>query len=285
MDIRVDVAATLDPFTHMLTWYFKSVVASTGATPPPNQGFLPPNLVPPEGEGSVLFTVRPLTSLPSGASISNAASIIFDDPPALTTAPWNNLLDNQPPASHVKPFATTQDPGRYKVQWEPVGSWPDLRDYTIYARQDNGPYWVWRQNTVALSDTFAAVAGHTYSFYSRARDVTGNIEAAPASPDAQLTSSVAVPPEEKPVLSLAGARPNPAFRRLDVWFTLPGREPATLELFDLGGRRVARREVGSLGPGEHMVTLGSMPRLRPAMYFVRLTRGDARLVVRVALLD
>src|SRR5262249_55418851 len=108
-DIRVDVAASLDPFTHILVWYFRSVVASTGATPAPDQGFLPPNVAPPQGEGSVLFTVRPLHSLPSGASISNAASIIFDDPPAVNTAPWNNLLDNQPPASHVKAFSGAQD--------------------------------------------------------------------------------------------------------------------------------------------------------------------------------
>jgi hypothetical protein len=54
-------------------------------------------------------------------------------------------------------------------------------------------------------------------------------------------------------LSLAGASPNPAGHGITIRFSLPGDGEATLELFDLRGRRVARRDVGDLGVGEHLV--------------------------------
>ena len=73
------------------------------------------------------------------------------------------------------------------------------------------------------------------------------------------------------VLSLAGASPNPSERGISVRFSLPGAEPATLELFDLRGRRIAAREVGTLGPGEHLVPLADRPGLPAGVYLVRLT--------------
>ena len=42
--------------------------------------------------------------------------------------------------------------------------------------------------------------------------------------------------------------PNPATNRFTVSFVLPSAAPATLELVDLGGRRVMSRDVGSFGP-------------------------------------
>jgi hypothetical protein len=50
-------------------------------------------------------------------------------------------------------------------------------------------------------------------------------------------------------LALAGAVANPSPRNLSVAFALSSAEAATLAAFDLAGRRVAAREVGSLGPG------------------------------------
>ncbi len=73
-------------------------------------------------------------------------------------------------------------------------------------------------------------------------------------------------------LALEGARPNPTTGALRVWLTLPSREAATLELIDVAGRRVLRRDVGSLGPGAHGVALDAA-RLRPGLYFIRLAQG------------
>ncbi|HKQ58962.1 MAG TPA: right-handed parallel beta-helix repeat-containing protein [Candidatus Eisenbacteria bacterium] len=64
---------------------------------------------------------------------------------------------------------------------------------------------------------------------------------------------------------------------LGIAFSLPDAAPATIELVDIAGRRVATREVGSLGAGRHEVDLARG--LSPGIYMVRLTRaGDARVV-------
>ena len=57
-------------------------------------------------------------------------------------------------------------------------------------------------------------------------------------------------------------------------FALPEARAATLELFDVAGRRVWSRDVGSLGAGEHVVPLRDGPRSAPGLYLVRLRQGD-----------
>jgi hypothetical protein len=86
------------------------------------------------------------------------------------------------------------------------------------------------------------------------------------------------------VLALEGARPNPAVGELHVAFTLPREAPASLELLDVSGRQVAAREVGSLGPGRHLVSLEEATRVPPGVYWLRLTQASRRLVQRAAVL-
>jgi hypothetical protein len=79
-------------------------------------------------------------------------------------------------------------------------------------------------------------------------------------------------------LSLGGAQPNPASGALTVTLTLPGAAPATLELLDVGGRRVASRSLAGLGPGPHFVRLDVGRRPAPGIYLLRLTQGDRTLI-------
>jgi len=94
----------------------------------------------------------------------------------------------------------------------------------------------------------------------------------------QFTSEVWV---EVPALrlALAGLQPNPSSGAPRIAFSLANAEPATLDVVDVTGRRVARREVGSLGPGAHVVTLGESLSLKPGTYLLRLAQGT-RVVVR-----
>ena len=81
------------------------------------------------------------------------------------------------------------------------------------------------------------------------------------------------------ILELAGLRPNPAAGELRVEFSLASSAPATLEMLDLAGRRVAQREVGSLGPGRHQTRLEAGGGVAPGVYWLRLRQGaDSRLV-------
>jgi len=63
---------------------------------------------------------------------------------------------------------------------------------------------------------------------------------------------------------------NPTVGPLSVSFSLATGTPATLEAFDVGGRRAASRDVGTSGPGWHWASLGRLP---AGVYVVRLTQA------------
>jgi hypothetical protein len=287
-DLLVNVNAGVNPFTGLLSWYFTSINPATGQPPrDPLVGFLPPNNTPPQGEGSVLFTVMPRPMLSIGTQISNTASITFDNNAPVVTDEWFNTIDTAPPASHVLPLPAISDQPSVPVSWASEGAAADLRDFTVYVAEDDAPYRVWRLNTAAANDTLVPPTDHhvhKYAFYSVARDLSGNIEAPPGAADATTQSRTGVGEAAPWSLALAGARPNPTLGPLRVWFTLPSREPAALEIIDIAGRRVLRRDVGSLGPGPHSVTLETSPPLRPGLYFLRLAQGSLALRTRVAVI-
>jgi hypothetical protein len=81
-------------------------------------------------------------------------------------------------------------------------------------------------------------------------------------------------------LSVGGLRPNPATRGAAVYFTLPRRAPARLELIDVTGRRVLAREVGGLGMGSHLLRLDENERIPSGLYFIRLTQGSLSITTR-----
>jgi photosystem II stability/assembly factor-like uncharacterized protein len=76
-----------------------------------------------------------------------------------------------------------------------------------------------------------------------------------------------------PALRVTGFRPNPARGHIAVAFSLATAEPAALEVFDLAGRRLVRREVVGMGPGDHLIPLPAFAP-GPGVYVIRLAQGD-----------
>ena len=81
-------------------------------------------------------------------------------------------------------------------------------------------------------------------------------------------------------LAIRGVIPNPAQGELRVSLSLGDLAPATLEVFDVRGRRLAARRIESMGPGWHTVTIGDSSWLRAGHYLVRLTQGGRSLATR-----
>jgi hypothetical protein len=73
-------------------------------------------------------------------------------------------------------------------------------------------------------------------------------------------------------LALEGSTQNPARGPLQIAFTLADDSPATLDLFAVNGRRVASRDVSSMGAGPHHLDL-SGEGMRPGVYWIRLTEA------------
>lgn len=95
-DLLVRVRANLNQGNGHVEWRFSSLDPATGLpTEDPLAGFLPPNETPPEGDGSVVFTVAPRAGLSTGTQITNQASIVFDTNDAILTPEWLNTI-NQP---------------------------------------------------------------------------------------------------------------------------------------------------------------------------------------------
>jgi len=83
-------------------------------------------------------------------------------------------------------------------------------------------------------------------------------------------------------LALQGMLPNPATDELRVSFTLAVAAPATLELIDLGGRRLSKQDVGSLGPGAHVLDLRLEHRVPPGLYWLRLGQSGRLASAKVS---
>lgn len=184
-NLIVQITAGLDKSTGIVTWHFTSADPTTlQLTGDALAGFLPPNMKPPEGEGSVLFSVMPKKNLATGTTICNQATIVFDVNAAIDTPQWCNTLDNTKPQSEVLPLAATQASPTFQIQWTGTDTGSGIGDYSIFVSENGGPFSPFVRNTTDTSATFTGKLGSTYAFYSVARDLTGNEEEAPTTPDA-----------------------------------------------------------------------------------------------------
>jgi len=192
MDWIVNLEGTFDPETGKVTWWFRTLDLDTHETPDdPMAGFLPPITESGEEIGWVGFTVRPKAGLATGMQIANQAFVEFDhaddlyDHPAPKEGPWINTLDAEGPASQVLPLPEFTETRSFLVEWSGQDdlNGSGIQGYDIYVSTDSSDYVLWLANTDDTSGSFIGEGGHTYSFYSRARDNVGHVEPAPGAPD------------------------------------------------------------------------------------------------------
>ena len=191
-------------------------------------------------------------------------------------------VDNlSPPAPG--PFTAAYTVGATHLHWG-VSTASDFATFHLYrgASADFAP----GPSTLvtATSDTGYVDTGAAGSYYKLAAvDWNGN-----ESPYALVGPGQTTDVPESPVVAFAldGARPSPAIGgRIMVHFALPNGEPARLELIDVTGRRVREHAVGTLGAGRHAVDLAEGARLKPGLYFIRLTQGARTAAARAMLLN
>ena len=116
-------------------------------------------------------------------------------------------IDQTLPTSAVAPLPTMAADTTFTVRWsgsdDADGS--GLLDYTIYVSDNGGAYAAWLTNTTLTEADYIGESGHSYAFYSVARDNTGNVEAAPAVPDAVTTAPDTISPTVTRVLVASSA--------------------------------------------------------------------------------
>ena len=77
---------------------------------------------------------------------------------------------------------------------------------------------------------------------------------------------------------------SPVGDRVTVEFALPTNEPATLNLYDVAGRLIAAREVGSRSAGRYTADLAGKLKLASGVYFVHLEQSGNTKVARVVVI-
>lgn len=187
-NLLVRVSAALDKTTGVLTWRLISLDPATlQPTEDARAGFLPPNKNAPEGDGSVLFSIRAKPNQPAGSEIRNKARIIFDVNAPIDTPEYLNTIDNSVPTSQVEVLPATNTSSEFEVRWSGSDTGAGIETYSIYVSENGGAYRLWI-TTTATSGLFQGRPNASYAFYSVARDGGGNTEAAPLQADASTST-------------------------------------------------------------------------------------------------
>ncbi|UCE59075.1 MAG: hypothetical protein JSU63_16720 [Phycisphaerales bacterium] len=148
---------------------------------------LPPNGVPPEGQGYVAFSIRPQEGLESGTQIGNDASIVFDINDPIETPEVVHTIDTAPPTCSVDPLEETTEQETFTVSWSGDDAGVGIWDYTVYVSVDDGDYTAWLEETEETSAEYTGQVDSTYRFYAVARDRLGNTSSIPSEAQARTT--------------------------------------------------------------------------------------------------
>lgn len=205
LGVVLDIHANLDLEKGEVTWEFFSLDPETGDFPfNPFLGFLPPNTDGIIGQGFVTYTIRPKPGIAQGDIINAEARIFFDYNEPIDTPRIFNTVDTGQPTSTVLPLPASTNRNVFTVQWAGADSYggAGIGGFDIYVSEDGGPWRLWLANTAYWEQLFVGECGHTYAFYSVARDNVGHIEAAvPA-----LQAHISVLPNQPPVLEAVANR-------------------------------------------------------------------------------
>ncbi|MGP8235731.1 MAG: RHS repeat-associated core domain-containing protein [Limisphaerales bacterium] len=189
----VQVTATFNPATGIVTWVIESIDPVTRTLPTdPLAGFLPPDNTQGQGEGNVTYTVSTKAGLPNGTIIKNQAVIVFDANAPIATAITTNMIDNAAPSSSMTPLSASSS-SSFTVSWSGKDTGPGIAGYDIFVATNGGVWTLWQEGVTNTSATFTGTSGNTYAFYSVAYDDAGLVESQPVVPGTSTTVTGGTP--------------------------------------------------------------------------------------------
>ncbi len=249
VDLRPDrntvvrVLGQLDTASGVLSVYYASLEPDTlKLVDNPFDGFLPPNINSPEGEGFVQFLVEPKASLQHLDRIENDAAIYFDANKPIYTPVWLNTVDQEAPTSKVDDLPAQTAATQFTVSWQGTDDHAGIMDYDVYVIVNDTFSYIWKKGVSYTSATFSGAIDQNYKFYSIAYDNVGNVEEPPfdpvVTPDAE-TTVVPTGLSGKEAASIA-VYPNPAKQTLFVEATLPPVEQVHLSIQNAVGITLSR---------------------------------------------
>ena len=210
-NIIAHIEGGLNMSTGIATWTFTSLDPLTLLpTTNPLDGFLPPNVNEPEGEGAIFYSIKAWDTVSYNTILKNKAYIFFDFNPPIVTNEWTNTVDNIKPQSQVAALPPVQyNDTTIQISWAGTDVGSGVRTYSIYYSTNGGTYQPWILNTILLDSIFTGNFDSTYTFYSIATDSVGNIEDPPVGYDAITSFVVGIKDINAPSNIYLSLYPNP----------------------------------------------------------------------------
>jgi len=208
--VIVQVRSELDTNTRTLRVRYKGIDPNTGDYY--DQGFLPPNQNPPQGEGSVIFRIRPLGTAASGTQFANRAVITFDphlgiNPPIVTNT-HTITLDGQPPQVTIEVPASTVPETKARLRWSATDDASGIEAVEIWAQEGENARRIGFTRAAGERTESGEVLirarrfGEETHIFARSRDRVGNANSLQTEPIA--TIRLGQPPQFRAGLHLIG---------------------------------------------------------------------------------
>jgi hypothetical protein len=194
-NILVQVEAKVSYSDGTFNLLLRALDPATGWYPEdPLVGILYPEDGSGRGQGSICYVVTPRPGLPTGTVITNQAAIVFDYNDPISTETVSNTIDSGAPSSKVAALPALS-PRQILVQWSGVddAGGSGIASYDLYVSRDGGAFQAAVLDLASTNTLFAGTPGHSYSFYTIARDNVGNLESRPLSGQASTLVSTNAP--------------------------------------------------------------------------------------------
>ncbi|HEY2955947.1 MAG TPA: VCBS repeat-containing protein [Candidatus Eisenbacteria bacterium] len=189
-------------------------------------------------------------------------------------------VDNLPPGGPGSAAGEMTQQG-YRLRWNPTRD-ADLAGYRLYRGETSN---------FKASDTTRIASPSDTVYVDRNGDGSAWYKVSAVDRNGNESPFALVPPSGIVDVGAAGSgvslrlEANPSrLGRLVVSFSLRGAAGATLELLDLGGRRLRSVAVDAFGQGLHSVDLAGGRALAPGLYLVRLSEAGRERVLKACVL-
>lgn len=274
----VRVTGQFNPDNGVAYWHFMSLDPVTmDITEDPEGGFLPPNIEKPEGEGFVSYTVDLKTPYENQDLIEAKATIVFDFNEPIVTNTYLNSIDLAAPQSSVyqiQPFNSEL----YEIFWQGTDDGSGVSYFNVYMAEGNGPFTLWKNHTLSLSDTIRANPETYYRFFSQAVDKLGNEEAYKDFAEQTL----GLDDINNPQMAMRIV-PNPAEKEVSVRFVLDVSSKVDLIVYSQLGQKVLAIPLSNTNSGEQYINL-DISNLQKGVYTVALQTANgqstAKLIIK-----
>jgi hypothetical protein len=240
MDIITRASGSIDTVSGAVTWLFRALNPATmDDNEDPDLGVLLPNIVPPQGDGNVRFSIGLKPETGNNDTLKNKALIVFDFNEPIITNEFMNIIDSETPVSTVLSLPVEVN-DKINLEMEGFDEGAGIDYYTIYASRDGGEY-VPVLKSFSPKITFVPDSGMHFRFYSIATDMLGHTENAPATFQAQTNFVTSTNPvKAKPEIIIW---PNPAEDQINLNIKGTQGGEIIIEIRNITGRSVYKEQL------------------------------------------